>query len=85
MLCPENAVIFPDSMFGLTKRLAELREIRSEMSTISFYQSSFSEEMENTELALRIFDPSLVAEQVSKWENSIKNKLHSVIDLNGQV
>lgn len=84
MLCLEHAVIFPDSIPGLAKRLAELRAIRSRMSTVAFLESSFSEETENTELALGAFDPVSVAEQVTDWESRIKTGLHRIVEFDGQ-
>jgi len=83
MLCVEHAVIFPDSLHGLAKRLAELRAIRSRMSTVAFLESSFGEELENTELALRAFDTTQVAEEVRDWEARIRNGLHRVVDHDG--
>lgn len=84
MLCLDHAVILPDSVTGIAKRLAELRSIRSGMSTVAFLESSFSEEMENTELALGAFDPVTVAEQFTEWESRIMSGLHRVIDLDGE-
>jgi len=83
MLCLEHAVIFPDSFPGLAKRLAELRAIRRRMSVVAFLESSFGEEMENTELALRGFDADAVATQVREWEHRISDGSHRVVDLDG--
>ncbi|WP_196385455.1 hypothetical protein, partial [Ralstonia solanacearum] len=55
-LCLENAVILPESLPGLCKRLAELRYIRASMGVGPFLESTFPEELENTELALLAFD-----------------------------
>lgn len=83
MLCLEHAVIFPDSFPGLAKRLAELRAIRRRMSVVAFLESSFGEEMENTELALRGFDTEAVTAQVREWEGRIGDGSHRVVDLDG--
>lgn len=82
-LCLEHAVIFPDSLPGLCKRLAELRFIRGRMSAVAFIESSFGEEMENTELALAAFAPGTVADQVREWEERINDGLHRVVELDG--
>ncbi|WP_374428008.1 hypothetical protein [Ideonella dechloratans] len=82
-LCLEHAVIFPDSLPGLCKRLAELRFIKGRMSAVAFIESSFGEEQENTELALAAFDPDDVADQLRHWEGRINDGLHRVIELDG--
>ncbi|MFL9908297.1 hypothetical protein [Paraburkholderia sp. RL17-337-BIB-A] len=83
MLCLEKAVLFPDSLQGLCKRLAELRYLRANMSVISFSQSSFGEEMENIELALLGFDPWLANETVRDWERKIAEGSHRVVEFDG--
>jgi hypothetical protein len=82
-LCLEHAVIFPDSLPGLCKRLAELRFIKGRMSAVAFIESSFGEETENTELALAAFDPDAVADQLREWEGCINDGLHRVVELDG--
>jgi integrase len=83
MLCLEHAVIFPDSLPGLTKRLAELRAIRGRMSAVAFIESSFGEELENTELALAAFDAGTIAGLTREWEGRINDGLHRVVELDG--
>lgn len=83
LLCVEHAVLFPESLPGLCKRLAELRYLRQHMSTAAYVQSSFGEEMANIELALLGFD-SLVAEaMVADWESRISTGAHRVIEFDG--
>ncbi|MDQ0140972.1 hypothetical protein [Cupriavidus necator] len=82
-LCLENAVIFPDSMDGLCKRLAELRFIKSQMPSIAFLESSFGEETENTELALACFDAERVRDLLADWEKRIASGEHRVIEFDG--
>ena len=77
-LCLEHAVIFPDSILGLTKRLAELRHIQVSMSVQAFLESTFGEELENTELALQHFDAQDVLHQVRAWEQRIERGEHRV-------
>lgn len=84
-LCVTHAIILPESLPGLCKRLAELRHIQENMSTSSFAESSFLEELNNTELAIRAFDERLVKKLILEWEEKISNKLHLVIDFDGLV
>lgn len=79
-LCLENAVIFSDSVGGLCKRLAELRYLRDRMSYVAFLESSFREEMENTEFILRSFDADSVKVQLLDWERKIDSGEHRVIE-----
>lgn len=82
-LCLENAVILRESMPGLCKRLAELRHLKSTMSIGAFLQSSYPEELENTELALLHFDPIEVARHLSEWEGRISDGTHRVVEFDG--
>ncbi|WP_261531384.1 hypothetical protein, partial [Burkholderia multivorans] len=75
-LCVENAVILPESLNGLCKRLAELHHIRSTMAVGSFEESSFPEEITNTELALLAFDSKMVAHRLSEWSGRIERGTH---------
>lgn len=79
-LCLENAVILPDSLSGLCKRLAELRHLQSKMSIMAFQESAFLEEMENTEIALIAFAPQEVMQLLEKWERRIDSGAHRVIE-----
>lgn len=83
MLCIEHAVIFPDSLPGLVKRLTELRHIKTRMPLQTFNESSFDTELENTELALLGFDPAEVEKHVNHWEQQINRGKHRIIDLEG--
>lgn len=82
-LCPENAIILPDSLVGLSKRLAELRYLRTTMNVTAFHNSSFKEELENTELALMVFDSVSVSKQVSIWTENIATGMHRVVEFDG--
>ncbi|WP_410199264.1 hypothetical protein [Burkholderia cenocepacia] len=83
LLCFEHAVILPDSLGGLCKRLAELRYLRAHMSTTAYTQSSFSEETQNIELALLGFDSSVVQATIDDWERRIADGTHRVIEFEG--
>ncbi|MGQ7939614.1 hypothetical protein [Paraburkholderia sp. D1E] len=82
-LCLEGAVIFPDSLPGLAKRMAELRHIEANMSAVAFLESSFGEEMRNTEFALKHYDQQEVASLIAEWEQKIRSGTHRVVDLDG--
>ncbi len=82
-LCLENAVLLLESMPGLCRRLAELRYLQATMSIGAFLASSYPQEMENTELALLLFNASAVAEHLSEWENRIANGTHRVVEFDG--
>jgi integrase len=81
-LC-ENAVVFPESIQGLSKRVAELNYIKSKMSIASFLDSSFHEELLNTEEILEFFDSKEVVAEIDKWTDLINNALHQVIEFDG--
>jgi hypothetical protein len=83
MLCVEHAVLFPDSIRGICKRLVELRHIQSRMSTVAFIESSFDEEIKNTERTLKEFDQHEVDEHVADWESRIRDGRHRIVDLDG--
>lgn len=82
-LCVENAVIFPDSLDGLCKRLCELEYIQKNISVSAFLESSFGEEMDNTRIALACFDTGAVESAMKKWAEAIAQGRYRVIDLEG--
>ncbi|WP_197386311.1 hypothetical protein [Ralstonia pseudosolanacearum] len=82
-LCTENAVILPESLSGLCKRLAELRYLRTSMGLGAFLESSFPKELDNTELALLAFDSLAVENNLNDWEERIASKTHRVIEFDG--
>lgn len=82
-LCVEHAVILPESLPGLCKRLAELRHLRPRMGVGAFQESSFLEEMDNAELALLAFDAAEVERNINEWSGRIANGTHRVIEFDG--
>ena len=82
-LCYEHAVILPESRPGLCKRLAELRHLRTTMTMGAFLNSSFAEELENTELALAAFDAEQVEREVADWTSRIADGRHRVVEFDG--
>lgn len=83
-LCVEHAVIMPESLSGLCKRLAELRHLQSQMGIAAFtLLSRFDEELKNTEIALLAFDEQDVKEHVDAWQTRIENGEHRVVAFDG--
>lgn len=82
-LCVEHAVIYPDSLTGLCKRLAELRHIQSQMPVVAFSESSFGEEMKNTEIVLERFDQQKVSAILEDYSQRIAAGRHCVIEFDG--
>lgn len=78
MLCLEHAIIVPESLDGLCKRLAELEYIRGQISMVSYLESSFPLEMENTKIALSAFDASQVSSHINAWTQAIANGTHFI-------
>lgn len=82
-LCVEHAVIFPESIDGLCKRLAELLYIKSRMPVSAFVASNFGDEIRNTELALKHFDAADVDSRFKSWQKNISEGNHFVIEFDG--
>lgn len=80
-LCLENAVILPESLPGLAMRKAELLHLQANMPAAAFSDTSFDEELHNTEVALLGFDAATVASLLCEWQQRIDNGEHRVIHL----
>lgn len=80
-LCFENAVILPESLPGLAMRKAELLHLQASMPAMAFSDTSFDEELHNTELALLGFDATEVSSLVTGWKHRIESGQHRVIHL----
>lgn len=78
-LCLENAVILPESCSGLAMRKAELLFIQDNIPVGTFEETSFAEELQNTEVALLGFDAVEVAAMVSDWQQRIASGAHRVV------
>lgn len=85
LLCLEHAVLLPESLDGLCKRASELEFIREGMSVLSWQQSSFSEELANTELALSLFDQAAAAARRAAWTERISLGIHLVPEFDGSI
>lgn len=81
LLCVKYAVITPESLDGIARRLAELIHIKSSMSVAGWESATgYIEEMENAELGLAGFaDASAVQEAFERWTRKIESGEHRVM------
>ena len=82
-LCPTHAIVYDDSYDHLARRQAELEDIREKVPVPVWGESSFPQELENTEATLRLFDASLVLDRLNHWRSEIKSGRHMVISMEG--
>lgn len=82
-LCFEHAVILPESLDGLCKRLAELRHLRVRMGIGVFEESSYGQEISNTEIALLAFNERKVKEHFDMWTSRIELGEHRLMEFDG--
>jgi hypothetical protein len=75
--------LLPESLDGLCKRASELEFIRTGISVVAWQQSSFAEELQNTELALSLFDSAASAARREDWAERIKTGVHRVPEFDG--
>lgn len=80
-LCLENAVILPESLDGLAMREAELLYLQSHMPVATFTETSFAEELHNTQVALLGFDPSAVSHASELWRRRIADGAYRPVHL----
>lgn len=81
-LCP-HAVVFNDSVSHIARRLAELQFLQSQMPLTAWYESSFPDEVEATNLTLTLFPPDEVERLVGHWAQEIRNGNHRVLQFEG--
>ncbi len=82
-LCPTHAIVYDDSYDHLARRKAELEDIREKVPVPVWGESSFPQELENTEATLQQFDASLVLDRLNHWRSEIKSGRHMVISMEG--
>jgi hypothetical protein len=63
--------------------MAELNSIKSKMAVSAFLSSSFLEEIQNTQAALKMFDVNTVTELLVFWADRIEIGEHAVIYFDG--
>lgn len=81
LLCVKYAVLTPESLDGIARRLAELIHIKSSMSVVAWAAAAgYIEEMENAQLGLAGFaDASAVQEAFAHWTRKIESGEHRVM------
>jgi hypothetical protein len=84
LLCAEHAVVFPDSLPGICKRLAELHYLKANMSLPAYLESEFGTEIENAELILHGFDQDEVRYHLHNWQERIATGMHRVVEFDGK-
>ncbi len=62
-------------------RKAELLHLQANMPTAAFSETSFDEELHNTELALLGFDAAAASSLTEEWQQRIANGQHRVVHL----
>jgi hypothetical protein len=82
-LCPTHAIVFEDSLDHLARRQAELEDTRNKIPVPVWSESSFPEELENTEQILQRFDAEQVRDRLTHWHDQIKSGLHIPVVFEG--
>lgn len=82
-LCPENAILLPDSYDGIAMRVAELECLRDNIPVTTWVNSGFPAELENSEAALELYDPRRVKERLTHWRGEIQSGRHKPIFSDG--
>jgi hypothetical protein len=82
-LCPTHAIVYDDSYDHLARRQAELEDIRDKVPVPVWGESSFPQELQNTEATLQLFAASLVLDRLNYWRNEIMSGRHMVISMEG--
>ncbi|QJC81570.1 hypothetical protein [Pseudomonas umsongensis] len=78
LICPENAIILPESLHGIAMRAEELVAIKLTIPYEAWSTSNFDIEMENVELALSIFNVADVLSSRNYWQEKIAAGQHIV-------
>ena len=79
LLCPQKARILPESLSGIAMRAEEIDYIKARISVEAFLASSFPEEYENAESALKLFDEEKVLAARADWRERILDGRHRVV------
>lgn len=84
-LC-EHGVLTPESFEGLTMRFSELAFLKARIPIEYFTRGgdiSFQAEMNNTEAALKCFDPEKVQKSMDMWAERLSKGIHRMPEFNG--
>lgn len=82
-LCRKNRILYDDSYDHISRRQAELEDIRDKIPVTAWSQSSFPEELEMVEQDLELFDAGLVQDRLNFWRTEIRSGRHTPITMEG--
>lgn len=77
LLCKANAVILPEALDFVARRVEELLEFRSSVP-ITAFGGLFADELHNGLLVLKLFPPEEVEQARTRWEAAIASGEHRV-------
>lgn len=78
LLCPEHAVLLPESMDGIAMRAEELRALQGVLPIETWVEDQYEIELKNNLTALRKFDVNHVLAARKKWAQLIAYGEHYV-------
>ncbi|NNG25524.1 hypothetical protein [Telluria aromaticivorans] len=78
MLCPENAVLLPESLDGIAMRVEELRALQGFLPIGTWAEDRYDIELKNNLMALRKFDLNRSLTKRQKWARAIAAGEHYV-------
>ena len=78
LLCPENAVLLPESYDGIAMRVEEILALQANLPIETWINTDYPRELKNNLAALRLFDLNLVLMSRHRWERAIANGEHHV-------
>ncbi|KHA77549.1 hypothetical protein NC77_17180 [Janthinobacterium lividum] len=78
LLCPENAVLLPESYDGIAMRVEEILELQACLPIETWLNADYPLELKNNLAALRLFDLNLVLRSRQHWARAIANGEHYV-------
>lgn len=78
LLCPENAVLLPESYDGIAMRVEELLALQANLPVETWANSDYPVELQNNLVAILVFDKDLTHSSRLKWASSIITGEHHV-------
>lgn len=78
LLCPENAVLLPESYDGIAMRTEEILALQANLPIETWINADYPLELKNNLAALRLFDLNLVLMSRRRWAAAIANGEHFV-------
>lgn len=78
LLCPENAVLLPESYDGIAMRAEEILALQTALPIEAWINADYPLELKNNLAALRLFDLNLVLRSRQHWARAIASGEHFV-------